>query len=81
MCLTREEIAAPVAGVVLAAGSGSRMGRIKQLLPFRGAPLLAHVVASARGAGLQPVVPPSSGALKPCRRPARRPFSCWVISP
>lgn len=56
MCLTREEIAAPVAGVVLAAGSGSRMGRIKQLLPFRGAPLLAHVVASARGAGLQPVV-------------------------
>jgi molybdenum cofactor cytidylyltransferase len=32
------------------------MGRIKQLLPFKGAPLLAHVVASARGAGLQPVV-------------------------
>ncbi len=62
MCLTREEIpgqavaSAPVAGVVLAAGSGLRMGRIKQLLPFRGAPLLAHVVASARGAGLQPVV-------------------------
>lgn len=32
------------------------MGRIKQLLPFKGAPLLAHVVVSARGAGLQPVI-------------------------
>jgi molybdenum cofactor cytidylyltransferase len=45
-----------VAGVVLAAGSSTRMGCLKQLLPFRGKPLLAHVVASARDAGLLPVV-------------------------
>lgn len=32
------------AGIVLAAGTSSRMGRTKQLLPFRGRPLLQHVV-------------------------------------
>lgn len=37
----------PVAAVVLAAGTASRMGGPKQLLPWRGEPLLAHVVRQA----------------------------------
>ena len=38
-------VPAPViAAVVLAAGQGSRMGSTKQLLPWQGKPLLAHVL-------------------------------------
>jgi molybdenum cofactor cytidylyltransferase len=37
-----------VAGLVLAAGGSSRMGRPKQLLPYAGATLLDHTVATAR---------------------------------
>jgi len=37
-----------MAGIVLAAGEASRMGRNKLLLPFRGRPILQHVVDSAR---------------------------------
>ncbi len=42
--------------VILAAGNSSRLGRPKQLLPYRGKTLLSHVVAEALGASLQPVV-------------------------
>jgi molybdenum cofactor cytidylyltransferase len=44
-----------VAGVILAAGLSRRMGGFKPLLPFRGAPLLAHVLAAARTSGLAPL--------------------------
>jgi molybdenum cofactor cytidylyltransferase len=37
-----------VAGLVLAAGGSQRLGRPKQLLPFAGATLLDHTVATAR---------------------------------
>jgi len=37
-----------VAGLVLAAGGSRRLGRPKQLLPYAGATLLDHTVASAR---------------------------------
>jgi molybdenum cofactor cytidylyltransferase len=37
-----------VAGLVLAAGGSSRLGRPKQLLPFAGATLLDHTMATAR---------------------------------
>jgi molybdenum cofactor cytidylyltransferase len=37
-----------VAGLVLAAGGSSRLGRPKQLLPYNGATLLDHTVATAR---------------------------------
>jgi molybdenum cofactor cytidylyltransferase len=37
-----------VAGLVLAAGGSRRLGRPKQLLPFGGATLLDHTVATAR---------------------------------
>lgn len=38
-----------VAGLVLAAGGSQRLGRPKQLLPYRNATLLDHVVRTARG--------------------------------
>jgi molybdenum cofactor cytidylyltransferase len=37
-----------IAGLVLAAGGSSRLGRPKQLLPYNGATLLDHTVATAR---------------------------------
>jgi len=45
-----------VAGVVLAAGEGSRMGSTKQLLPFGGSTLLECVVDSALASSLHRVV-------------------------
>lgn len=42
-----------VRGVILAAGLGRRMGTIKQLLPFRGKPLLQHVIDAARASRLE----------------------------
>jgi molybdenum cofactor cytidylyltransferase len=38
-----------VCGLVLAAGGSSRLGRPKQLLPYRSRPLLDHVLGVARG--------------------------------
>ena len=45
-----------VAGVVLAAGTSSRMGRNKLFLPLGGISVLRRAVAAARGAGLDPVL-------------------------
>ena len=44
-----------VAGLVLAAGSGSRFGRPKALVTFAGQPLVLRAVALLTGAGCQPV--------------------------
>lgn len=44
------------AAIVLAAGSSRRLGRIKQLLPLGGKPLLAWPLAAAQQAGLAPIV-------------------------
>jgi molybdenum cofactor cytidylyltransferase len=38
------------AALILAAGASSRMGRVKQLLPFGNATLLSHAIAQARKA-------------------------------
>ncbi|MFO8037612.1 MAG: selenium cofactor biosynthesis protein YqeC [Anaerolineales bacterium] len=46
----------PVAGVVLAAGGSERYGRTKQLLPWRGEPLVRHVAKTALATGLDPVI-------------------------
>jgi molybdenum cofactor cytidylyltransferase len=45
-----------ISGVVLAAGTSSRLGRPKQLLELQGRPLLQHVVDAAEGSGLDEVV-------------------------
>lgn len=45
-----------IAGVVLAAGAGSRFGAVKPLAPFRGRPLLEHPTAALLAAGLAPVL-------------------------
>ena len=44
------------AGIILAAGGSSRFGQPKQLLPWKGQPLIRHVAQAAIRAGLQPVV-------------------------
>ncbi|HUF40176.1 MAG TPA: selenium cofactor biosynthesis protein YqeC [Anaerolineales bacterium] len=46
----------PAAGIVLAAGASTRMGRPKQLLDWGGRPLVAHVARQALAAGCDPVV-------------------------
>lgn len=45
-----------VAGIILAAGRGTRMGGVKQLLPLGGRPLLQHVLDAAQAGGLEDVV-------------------------
>jgi molybdenum cofactor cytidylyltransferase len=45
-----------ISGIVLAAGSGSRFGGTKQLVPLEGRPLVLHAVAALRGAGVGEVV-------------------------
>ncbi len=45
-----------IAGIILAAGSGVRMGKIKQLLPFKNKPLLSHVIENARESNLYETV-------------------------
>jgi len=45
-----------IAAIILAAGESSRMGRLKQLLPWGGKTLLAWQVGQARAAGADDVV-------------------------
>lgn len=42
--------------LVIAAGSSTRLGQPKQLLPYQGKTLLQHVIAQAREAGAEPIV-------------------------
>ena len=42
--------------IILAAGESSRLGNIKQLLPFKGKTLLQHVIDEAAKAGAEPIV-------------------------
>jgi molybdenum cofactor cytidylyltransferase len=44
------------AGIILAAGGSSRFGQPKQLLTWRGEPLVRHVAKTALRAGLNPVI-------------------------
>jgi molybdenum cofactor cytidylyltransferase len=50
------EVVARIAGVVLAAGSSTRLEGTKQLLPFKDKPMVTHVVEAAIGGGLDPII-------------------------
>jgi molybdenum cofactor cytidylyltransferase len=45
-----------IAGVILAAGSASRMGKTKQLLPFKGTTLLGQVIQNAGESALHEII-------------------------
>jgi molybdenum cofactor cytidylyltransferase len=56
-----------VPGIVLAAGGSSRMRQSKQLIHWKGRPLVWHAVNTARRAGLNPVVvvvPPEATGIR-----------------
>ena len=44
------------AAVVLAAGTSTRMGAVKQLLPLEGRPLLQHVLDTVRDSGIDEII-------------------------
>ena len=45
-----------ISGIVLAAGTGSRFGRTKQLVPIDGIPLVLYAVTALRDAGVDEIV-------------------------
>jgi molybdenum cofactor cytidylyltransferase len=51
-----QNLMAQVSGIVLAAGMGTRMGRLKQLARLGGKPLLYHVLQTAREARLDDII-------------------------
>lgn len=70
-CLEQERIAGviePVAGIVLAGGGSSRYGQPKMLLPWRGKPVIQHVVEAALDSGLAEVVVVTGAVDLPLRK-------------
>lgn len=57
-----------VTGLVLAAGGSTRLGQAKQLLPYGGAPLLGHVLQTARGCPFDQLLCVVGGASPEVRR-------------
>ena len=50
-----EKVIDATCGVILAAGNSSRMGQPKAILPLKGKPFIAHVVAAMRAAGIRDI--------------------------
>jgi molybdenum cofactor cytidylyltransferase len=46
----------PIAGIVLAAGGSIRLGKPKQILPWRGKPLIRNIINTALRANLDPII-------------------------
>jgi len=67
-----------VACLVLAAGGSSRLGRPKQLLPFRGRTLLDAVLDTARGCGFDQVVVALGGSAEQVRERVDL-YGCTVV--
>jgi molybdenum cofactor cytidylyltransferase len=44
-----------IAGIIIAAGESKRLGRIKQLLPWRGKSLIEFIIQTARDCKLEPI--------------------------
>lgn len=44
-----------VAGIIIAAGESKRLGRIKQLLPWRGKSLIEFIIQTARDCKIEPI--------------------------
>ena len=57
-----------ITGLVLAAGGSKRLGQAKQLLPYGGAPLLGHVLQTARGCPFDQLLCVVGGASAEVRR-------------
>src|SRR4051812_50168526 len=57
-----------VAGLVLAAGGSSRLGRPKQTLPYRETTLLGHVLDCARACGFDQLLVALGGASDEVRK-------------
>lgn len=57
-----------VTGLVLAAGGSKRLGQAKQLLPYGGAPLLGHVLQTARSCPFDQLLCVVGGASSEVRR-------------
>lgn len=57
-----------ISGLVLAAGGSRRLGQAKQLLPYGGAPLLGHVLQTARGGPFDELLCVVGGASAEVRR-------------
>ena len=66
--LARAGLTPFVAGLVLAAGGSSRLGRPKQLLPYRGATLLDAVLGTARACGFDQLLVALGGRPTRCAR-------------
>jgi len=58
--------------IVLAGGAGTRLGRPKAAAMLAGRPLVEHVIAAARGAGLEPIVVAKADSALP-------PLDCPVV--
>ena len=57
-----------ITGLVLAAGGSERLGQAKQLLPYGGAPLLGHVLQTARSCPFDQLLCVVGGAWAEVRR-------------
>ena len=62
-----------VSAIVLAAGRSSRMGRMKQLLPIAGKPVIAHCLAAIANSGITEIVVVANPAMAAFFQTERKP--------